>query len=158
MILDLLSTAGKNCSTSHTPLPTRPSLSRRFRALPICKSNSCSGVDQQPSKHTRIKPLIANSTMISKANNNTIVRPYCRPCKRAGHWEDRCWILHPHLKEIWRKENPEKAAELDTRSIRRKDFRKQRRTHQNSSSLGSALSPAAPSATTTDGKPPTESR
>lgn len=86
-------------------------------------------------------------------------RPYCRPCKRAGHWEDRCWILHPHLKEIWRKENPEKAAELDTRSTHRKDFRKQRRAHQNDSSLGSALSPAAPSATTTtDGKPPTESR
>ncbi len=85
-------------------------------------------------------------------------RPYCRPCKRAGHWEDRCWILHPHLKEIWRKENPDKAAEMDARSAHRRDFRKQRRAHQNDSLSGSALSPAALTATTTDDKPPTKSR
>jgi hypothetical protein len=53
--------------------------------------------------------------------------PFCKPCNRAGHWEDKCWILHPHLKETWRKENPEKAAELDTRTAHRKNLRKQHR-------------------------------
>jgi hypothetical protein len=74
-------------------------------------------------------------------------RPWCERCKISGHWEVKCWALHPELEVKWRKEFPGKAALMDARNSRqpdshRRDFRRQ--TRQQNSQINRASSAPPP--------------
>jgi hypothetical protein len=56
---------------------------------------------------------------------------WCDHCASPGHSSDEgpngCWILFPHLRETWRRNNPEKAAAADSRALARKEQRRIKR-------------------------------